>query len=97
MDLNTPWRLEYCDGWYVVDKDNNGVCDIGGFGVTDEEDERLYSIGVAIEALPKVYAALKRIDAVDPHIDDPVALREEFQAMRVAISIAIAEMEEGPL
>jgi hypothetical protein len=60
--LKGPWSLEYCDGWRVDGPDGESICDIGGFGADEEENERLHSIGQAIEALPDMVNALVMAD-----------------------------------
>ena len=90
-NLRAPWRLEHFDGWYVEDAEGNLVCDIGGFGVDDEEDLRLGRIGCLIEEAPNLLARL--IVAVD-WLSDKGVPGDHPELLRMIAAIKSATRKE---
>lgn len=65
-DYGEPWRLEYCDGYYINDRDGNGVVDHVG-GTVAEEERRGRQANYAIHCVNShklLIDALRRIGEI---------------------------------
>lgn len=59
-----PWKLEFCDGWYIVAEDGVAICDVGDVHPAESDLEKWQETGNRIVACVNGCAGIDKPEVV---------------------------------